>query len=70
MSTVIETARFRRLPKVREYLGISRSTLLRAVEAGEFPRPVRLTTNCVAWPAAEVEAWAAKRIAARDKATA
>ena len=59
-------ARFWRLPKVREYLGISRSTLLRAVDAGEFPRPVKLTANCVAWPAAEVEAWAAKRIAARN----
>lgn len=62
-------ARFWRLPKVREYLGISRSTLLRAVDAGEFPRPVKLTANTVAWPVAEVERWAAERIEARTKAT-
>lgn len=59
-------ARFWRLPLVIKYTGLSRSTILRAVDSGEFPRPVKLTPNCVAWPVAEVEAWAAKRIAARN----
>lgn len=56
-----------RLPAVCSYNQFSRSTLLRKVAAGEFPRPIRLGSNSVAWPAAEVIAWAANRIAERDK---
>ena len=60
-------ARFWRLPMVREYTALSRSTLLRGVDAGTFPRPVRLGANSVAWDSTEVIKWAADRIAARDQ---
>lgn len=60
------TAALWRLPAVCAYNQFSRSTLLRKVAAGEFPRPIRLGANSIAWPAAEVIAWAAARIAERD----
>jgi len=59
-----------RLQAVCRYNQFSRSTLLRKVAAGEFPRPIRLGSNSIAWPAAEVIAWAAARVAERDKAAA
>lgn len=61
---------FWRLPLVIKSTGLSRSTILRKVDAGEFPRPVRLSANSVAWVAAEVERWAADRIAERDSRAA
>ncbi|MDG4591290.1 MAG: AlpA family phage regulatory protein [Defluviicoccus sp.] len=59
-------ARFMRLPKVCKYFGVSRSTVLRRVKAHDFPQPVKLGPNTIAWLADEVEAWAAAKIAARD----
>jgi len=33
--------------------------------AGRFPKPVRLSTRCVGWPADEVDAWLRERITER-----
>lgn len=64
------TAAFWRLPQVLKFGAMSRSTLLRKVDAGEFPRPVKLGGGTsVAWVAAEVQKWAADRIAERDRGT-
>ncbi|MBK8070088.1 MAG: AlpA family phage regulatory protein [Rhodanobacteraceae bacterium] len=60
------TAAFWRLPAVCAFLQFSRSTLLRRVASGEFPAPVRLGPNTIAWPAADVRAWAAAKVAERD----
>ncbi|MFO1493324.1 MAG: AlpA family phage regulatory protein [Lysobacterales bacterium] len=60
------SAGFWRVPKVLSYLDISRSTLYRAIDGGDFPRPVRLTKKAIAWDAAEIQRWAAARLAARD----
>jgi len=60
------SAGFWRVPKVLSYLGISRSTLYRAIDEGSFPRSVRLTKKVIAWDAAEIQRWAAARLAARD----
>jgi prophage regulatory protein len=40
--------------------------LYRAIEQGEFPRQVTISTNSVAWLEAEVEAWIQTRLAQRD----
>lgn len=66
-SAVIPTT-FYRLPKVREICGgVSASTVWnwvkRSNETG-FPKPVKLSENCTAWNAAEIEAWAQSRVAA------
>jgi len=43
------------LPKL---LGLSRATLRRAMEAGRFPRCIRIG-RCVTWRRAEIERWVA-----------
>lgn len=59
---------FYRLPKVCEICGeVSAATIWswarRSDETG-FPKPVKLSANCTAWNASEIEAWAQARVAA------
>lgn len=55
-----------RMAEVTRTVGLSRATIYRLMDRGEFPRAVPLTGSAVAWVQAEVEAWVAARIAARD----
>jgi len=56
---------FYRLPKVREIAGgVAPSTIWGWVKKGTFPKPISLSSNCTAWNAADVEAWAQSRISA------
>lgn len=53
-----------RLLKAREVmhrLGTSRSTLYRMVRRGEFPAPVEVSPNWLAWREDVVDAWIAER---------
>ena len=47
---------FRR-PEVELMTGLSRASIYAKMQKGEFPAPVRLGTNSVAWRAADIEAW-------------
>ena len=42
-------------PIVEDMLGLSRSTIYRMMNDGEFPRPVVLGRRAVGWRAADVE---------------
>lgn len=55
-----------RLSQVTARTGLCRSSLYRAIAAGDFPKPIKLGERASAWSAAEVDAWIAARIAARD----
>ncbi len=55
---------FYRLPTLKAKLGISGSHIWGMVKAGSFPKPIKLSANCTAWNAADIERWAAERIAA------
>ena len=55
---------FYRLPHLKQRLGVSGSSIWAWVKAGTFPKPIRLSANCTAWTAADVEAWAKSRIEA------
>ncbi len=59
-----------RLPEALSRTGLSRSGLYAAVASGSFPRPVKLGPNAraIAWPANEIDAWIADRIAEREAA--
>ncbi|PIX04297.1 MAG: AlpA family transcriptional regulator [Gallionellales bacterium CG_4_8_14_3_um_filter_54_18] len=60
-----QTTRFLRLPQCREIAGgVAPSTIWGWVKNGTFPKPIKLSANCTAWDAAQVEAWAQARIAA------
>jgi prophage regulatory protein len=41
--------RFIRAKEVQEKMGWSRTTLWRRVRSGDFPRPIRLGPNMIAW---------------------
>lgn len=56
-----------RLPAVKARTGMSRSEIYRRIAIGDFPRPIKLGTRASAWSAAEIDAWIADRIAARDQ---
>ena len=51
--------RFLRLPDVIERTGLSRRTIYRRMDAGEFPAKVEIGPNAVAWRATEIESWMA-----------
>jgi prophage regulatory protein len=56
-----------RLPEVLRRVGKCRSGLYRAINAGLFPRPIKLSDRAVAWLEWEVEQWLCDRIAERDR---
>lgn len=57
-----------RLPAVKLATGLSRSTLYLRIAQGVFPHPVSLGGRAVGWPANEVAALNAARIAAKPDA--
>lgn len=66
MTTPTESEqRLLRLPQVIERTGLQRSSLYDLIRSNRFPQPVKLA-RLSAWPEAEVAAWIAARIAARD----
>ena len=56
-------ARLARLPKTMELTGVKRSSLYAMVKAGQFPKPIKLSSRCSAWVVAELEEWIASKIA-------
>ena len=52
-----------RLPAVLEVTGLSKATVYRLLERGEFPPRVKLSTRCVGWRVADIDAWLAERAA-------
>lgn len=59
-------ARFIRWPKVHDKVNLCRSHVHQLVSKGEFPAPIKLTSNGRAsgWVESEVDAWIEQRIAA------
>ncbi|MFV0492874.1 MAG: helix-turn-helix transcriptional regulator [Pseudorhodobacter sp.] len=46
-----------RRPAVEELTGLSRTTIYKLMNQGEFPRPVKLTKKAVAWPESAITDW-------------
>ena len=57
--------RFVRPREVLEMIGVSRTTLWRMVQAGAFPRPVRITIRNNGFVLEAVEEWMKARTAGR-----
>ena len=52
-------------PEVRRASGdLSRSTRWRLIRRGEFPKPVLISKNRVAWLGSEIQEWIQRRVAA------
>ena len=46
-----------RLKSVIDRTGLSRSTIYNLMSAESFPKPVRISQRCVAWPEEVLQAW-------------
>jgi prophage regulatory protein len=55
-----------RRPEVLARVGLSSSTLYAMTAEGEFPAPIPIGRQAVAWLESEVDAWIKKRIELRD----
>ncbi len=64
---IAATPRMIRLRGVLERVSVSRSTLQRLIEAGDFPRGIALSPRTRTWVTADVDAWLADRIAAAKR---
>lgn len=49
--------RILRLNAVLDRTGLSRATLYRKVQAGTFPRQVRIATRCMGWRESAINNW-------------
>jgi prophage regulatory protein len=61
-----QAPRLIRRPEVLERVGLSSSTLYEMTAAGEFPAPIPIGRQAVAWLDSEVDAWIKERIDLRD----
>ena len=55
--------RMLRYPQVRERVALSRSTIWRLIQRGDFPKPIRLAGNAVGWREDLVDRWLRQRCA-------
>lgn len=63
----IEQPRFITVREVSGIAGFSKSSILRKIAAGEFPRPVIQEGNVTRWDFAEVMRWRTEQFKKRDQ---
>lgn len=51
------TDRILRIKTVLQLTGLSRSTLYRKVQRGEFPKQIKLSERCAGWRQSSVNDW-------------
>lgn len=52
------------LREVQQRVSFSRSTIYAKIARGEFPAPVKISENRVAWDSAAIDAWIADKLQA------
>jgi prophage regulatory protein len=52
---------------LRAHTGLGATRLNEFVEAGTFPKPIKLGERAIGWLESEIAEWQAKRIAERDQ---
>ena len=57
------SAQFIRLHQVKEITSLSKSSIYRLKEDGDFPKQVTLGTRSVVWVKSQVEDWCAEKVA-------
>jgi prophage regulatory protein len=56
-------SQFLRLKQVRDMTCLSKSSIYRLMEEGDFPRQVPLGARSVVWVKSQVEDWMSKKVA-------
>ena len=64
-----EQVSFIRLPRVKQRVGLSRSSIYAMMSRGEFPPPISLGQRAVAWVEADVDEWISSRVEASRSTT-
>ena len=59
-----------RMPEVVKICGLSRASIYRIIKTNEFPAPVKLSTQAVAWVHHEIMTWVEERMQQRDTKSA
>ena len=59
--------RLLRRRQVEEITGMSRSSIYKMMQNGEFPRPVKIGPTAVRWRASDIRAWVESRAVARGE---
>ncbi len=59
--------RLLRRREVERWTSMSRSSIYRLMQEGEFPRPVRVGPGAVRWKASDITAWIESRPVARSE---
>ena len=60
---MLTSAQFIRLSQVKEITSLSKSSIYRLMEEGDFPKQVVLGARSVVWVKSQVEDWCAEKIA-------
>ncbi|TFW00651.1 AlpA family phage regulatory protein [Oxalobacteraceae bacterium OM1] len=60
--------RILKLHEVEARVGLKKTFIYKAIQAGTFPRPISLGGTARGWVDAEIEKWIDERIAAADTA--
>ena len=61
MSNAAAISRFIHPAEWASRLGVHKNTVFRMVEAGDIPKPARLTAHKIGWPEETFQRWAAER---------
>lgn len=64
MSEAAEAPRLLALPVVKDRTSLSEPTIRRMIERGQFPRPVKVAPNRIAWREPAVSDWINSRVEA------
>ena len=56
-----QSKRILRLPEVLKMTGLSRTSIWRQIDAGTFPKSVKLGPRAVGWRASDIEEWLRNR---------
>lgn len=64
MQTQAPIGRLLPIAKVIDKTSKSRSAIYDEVKAGTFPKPIRISSNRVAWPEPAVDAWIVSKMEA------
>ena len=51
-----------RIKTVLEITGLSRSTLYRKIDTGDFPKQVKIAARCAGWRLSQVNDWLSRSI--------
>jgi len=55
---------FVRLPQVKEMTCLSKSSIYRLMDSGDFPKQVLLGARSVVWVRSHIEEWCAQKVSA------